>query len=204
MKMTQYCKRDFFEKLALRHPRDVQLIEWAYWIAKNAHREQKRDHGERYFEHCKRVALILSERDNCTATEIILALLHDCIEDTYIPESMLRHLFYDFISDALATLTKFTVIYDTKTGSVLEKKKKTNEKYFSLIAKAPLYVRRVKLADRLDNLRGMETWTNERILRYCDETEEYILPIARNCDEFFYRELTKNIAHLELTTQRDK
>lgn len=194
--MTPYCKHDFFEELALRHPRDVQLIEWAYWIAKNAHKGQKRDHGERYFEHCKRVALALSAHDNCTATEIILALLHDCIEDTYIPESMLRHLFYDFIADALATLTKFVVVYDKRTGSVLEKKKKTNEEYFSLITQAPAYVRRVKLADRLDNLQGMETWTRERIMRYLDETERYIIPIARASDGFFLSELTKEIENI--------
>lgn len=194
--MTPYCKRDFFEELAIRHPRDVQLIEWAYWIAKNAHKGQKRDHGERSFEHCKRVALILSARDNCTATEIILALLHDCIEDTYIPESMLRHLFYDFITDALATLTKFVILYDKKTGTVLEKKKKTDEEYFSLIAQAPAYVRRVKLADRLDNLQDMETWTHERILHYLHETEKYIIPIAEKTDEFFLNELTKEIIRL--------
>jgi len=195
--VIKYSRIDFFERLAILHPRDVQLIEWAYWIAKNAHRGQKRDRGERYFEHCKRVALILVERQGCTATEIILALLHDCIEDTYIPESMLRHLFYDFIADALTALTKFNVVYDKKTGTVVEKNKKSNEEYFSIIANAPVYIRRVKIADRFDNLNDMETWTNERIARYLDETERYIIPIVQATDKFLLDKFTRKISYLK-------
>lgn len=192
--MEKIGRVEFFERLAVQHPRDIELINWAYWIAKNAHSLQKRDQGERYFEHCKRVALRISQFINSTATEVILALLHDCIEDTFIPESMLRHLFYDFIADALNTLSKFSVVYDKKTWIILDKQKKTSEEYFKAIAIAPLYVVRVKCVDRLDNIGDMTGWNIDRIRKYIYETEEFVLPLASIISSVLFSKISEEVA----------
>ena len=53
--------RDNFFKIIDKQigPEDRERIEWAYALAKQFHREQLRDEGVRYFEHCRNVALIL-------------------------------------------------------------------------------------------------------------------------------------------------
>jgi len=65
------------------------------------------------------------------------------------------------------------------TGMVKEKRKKSLDVYFGGIATAPILERRVKLADRLDNLHTLDEWKQERIAKYLDETRTYVLPIAQ-------------------------
>lgn len=64
---------------------EITPIFHAYWLAKRVHHNQLRDEGGRYFEHCRRVAKILLDNPPTSVTEVITALLHDCIEDGFLP-----------------------------------------------------------------------------------------------------------------------
>lgn len=184
-------RKQFFEKInGFVTPEEHKKISQAYGLAKEFHRLQKRDIGERYFEHCRRVALLLIEHGPTGANEIVSALLHDSIEDCFIPEDLLKELFGSEISNAIEELSKVTPLFDEETGAVKEKIKKPLDEYYRLIAEAPVWVRRIKLADRLDNLRSMDVWSHKRQQKYILETEKYILPIALTTDMRFYNKLT--------------
>ncbi|KKS37735.1 MAG: hypothetical protein A3G49_05740 [Candidatus Sungbacteria bacterium RIFCSPLOWO2_12_FULL_41_11] len=183
-------RKEFFDKInGFVSVEDNKKISQAYWLAKEVHREQKRDGGERYFEHCRRVALFLIEHGSTNADEIITALLHDCVEDGFVPDDLLEKLFGATVSGAVETLSKITRIFDEATGAVKEKKKKNLDDYFRKIFESAVFIRRVKLADRLDNLRSMDIWPEKRKQKYLLETEKYILPIALATDMRFYNEL---------------
>jgi (p)ppGpp synthase/HD superfamily hydrolase len=69
---------------------------------------------------------------------------------------------------------------------------KTNEQnrekllvnYFENISKSPKMSRFIKLADRLDNARFLKNDVKkEKALRYKEETQKYILPLAEKTDD---------------------
>ena len=183
-------RKEFFDKInGFVSVKDIKNIAQAYWLAKEVHRSQKRDGGERYFEHCRRVASTLIEHGPVIADEIVIALLHDCVEDGFIPEDFLEELFGQDVERAIDILSKVTPVFDEETGAVAKKIKKDLDDYYNAIANAPLSIRRVKLADRLDNLRSMDVWPEKRKQKYIAETEKYILPIALATDNKFFEEL---------------
>lgn len=161
-------------------PSELITISHAYWLAKQVHREQVRDSGERYFEHCRRVAIFLAELPLATVDDIVLAFLHDCIEDGFMPPGLLRATFGHDMAHAVATISKNTPVFDEHSLTVISRRKKDIDNYFFGISKAPAFVRRVKCADRLDNLRSMGVWPPERKKKYILETERYILPLAQD------------------------
>lgn len=185
-------RKEFFEQingLGFISTNEIPRISRAYWLAKEVHRTQKRDGGERYFEHCRRVAILQMEAGGIIAAlfdriadGIVAALLHDCVEDGFIPEDILAQFFGCRIANAIDVLSKVTPVFGKDTGAVKEKIKKDPETYWQTIAKAPAWIRRVKLADRLDNINAMVAWPEKRQRKYIIETEKYILPIADRTD----------------------
>ena len=86
---------------------DRELIQRAYRVAEEAHREQKRHSGEPYISHCLAVAGILA--DLRVPPEVVAAgLLHDTVEDTTITLSDLRRDFGETIAILVDGVTKLT------------------------------------------------------------------------------------------------
>ncbi len=106
-----------------------------------------------------------------------------------MPPGLLRVMFGDEMARAVAAISKSVPVYDEHSLTVISRRKKSLDDYFSGIRKAPVFVGRVKCADRLDNLRSMGVWPVERIKKYLLETEQYILPLAREVDSILFTEL---------------
>ena len=157
---------------------------WAYSLAKYFHRPQTRDNGQRYFEHCREVSLILLDLGPTTSEELAVALLHDIYEDQFVPAGMIEKLFGWEIDDALRVLSKEKMTY--RKRGLIEKRKVDLENYFRQIISDTLLIRRVKLADRLHNLRSIDVQPKERKLKKVRETRKYILPIAATTVERSY------------------
>ena len=193
-------RETFFETIhPLVDPSELITISHAYWLAKQVHREQMRDNGERYFEHCRRIAVELAHLRSATAQDITLAFLHDCIEDGFMPPCLLRAIFGDEMAHAVATISKTTPVFDDHSLTVASRRKKDINDYFLGIAAGPAFMRRVKCADRLDNLRTMRVWTADRRNKYIVETELYVVPIARDTDAQLAREIDEECRkHTEL------
>lgn len=168
----------FLRLLGERRILDIQQIEYAYFLAKREHAKQTRDTGERYFEHPRRVAVILIEAELGTTTNIIASLLHDAMEDGFLPRGIIYNLLGGGMQDIVERLTKVYRVRDEVTDRIIARPKKPNEEYWKGIIEHPV-TRVVKPADRLDNLRSCQgVWDKARIEKYVRETEETILPMA--------------------------
>lgn len=168
MTNTQTVSRvSFLELLKLRvSDEELKTIEDAYTLSKYGHRNQLRDQGTRYFEHPKEVALILVDELGIYDSEmIIMALLHDIIEDTFIlSDHGLEKLFGKRVVEGLR--------YLTKTDTV--------EHYLERMAQCEdMGVIIVKFADRLHNLRTLDGVTKEKRERKIKETKELYLPLLK-------------------------
>lgn len=183
--------RDKFFKLIDKEVglEDRERIEWAYALAKNFHRNQMRDEGVRYFEHCRKVVTILIKFGPSTPDEIIVALLHDIYEDQFVPRGMIRHLFGPGVNEAIKSLSHEKPFY--KSHGRIVKTSQDLKKYFNSIRHASLLIKRIKLADRLNNMETLQFCTKEKQLHKVKETRIYILPIAEETDQRFYKILSR-------------
>jgi GTP pyrophosphokinase len=187
----------FFGLLSHRSSYELERIQLAYWLSKNVHRVQTRDSGERYFEHPRRVALILMDNGIKNTDVIIDALLHDVLEDTYTPSRVLIELFGGTAYKRLVTLSKQLPAEDRLSGQIIDWVKKTTEDYYRDLTLAEYGVRLVKCADRLDNLRSCRNaWPQTRIEKYLKETEAHVIPLAQATDQHFLEMLQAEIVSL--------
>lgn len=168
---------------------DREQIEWAYALAKQFHREQKRDEGTRYFEHCRNVVLNLIKYGPTSPDEIIVGFLHDIYEDQFVPRGMIKKLFGNEVDLALKTLSHEKPFY--KSHGKIEKTQEDKKEYFNLIRHSSNLTKRVKLADRLNNLETLQFCTKEKQLRKIKETRDYVLPIAQEADKRFFTAIKK-------------
>ncbi|KKR47315.1 MAG: (P)ppGpp synthetase I, SpoT/RelA [Parcubacteria group bacterium GW2011_GWA2_40_8] len=180
----------FLQKLKHKvTPKEIELIRRAYEQAKSGHRGQPRDGGERYFEHPKGTALILIDELHIYDSEMIIAaLLHDIVEDTWLLSPKAIH---DFFGDRVAYLV----------GMVTKKENATPEEkqsYLDNIAGAGEDVRIIKLADRLHNMRSIETCTREKQLRQLQETKTFFMPLAWKTNAYLAQELEEVCEKTEL------
>jgi GTP diphosphokinase / guanosine-3',5'-bis(diphosphate) 3'-diphosphatase len=192
-------RQRFFTPLKehFKDPEQLRQLQIAYWLAKTEHRPQKRDSGERYFEHVRDVCLILIELGVVDTTALTLAFLHDLLEDCWTPEDVLFRLFGPDIYEGAKVLSKRWFSTDLVTGR-MERHKRTEEDYYRGIAGARREPRLVKLADRIHNLRSCGVWSPEKRLDYVEETRKYLLPIARETDPRFYAALVDLCDRIEV------
>ncbi|HJU80017.1 MAG TPA: HD domain-containing protein [Nitrososphaeraceae archaeon] len=135
---------------------------------------------EPYINHAMKVALILSDELKVHDVDTICAaILHDAIEKSKENSAVVEDLksnFGDNIYDTVRILT------EPKTNE--ENREKLLFNYFENISKGPKMPRFIKLADRLDNARFLKNdIKKEKALRYKEETQKYILPLAEKTDD---------------------
>jgi len=153
---------------------DLKLIEDAYLLARDCHKDQKRRSGEPYIIHPLCVAIILAGMDMDTAT-IAAALLHDVVEDTGTTLEDVENHFGSEIASLVDGVTKLTNInYDM---TKIEMQAENLRKMFVAMAK-DIRVVLIKLADRLHNMRTMQYQSREKQIEKARETLDIYSPIA--------------------------
>jgi (p)ppGpp synthase/HD superfamily hydrolase len=106
---------------------DRELVQRAYIVAEEAHREQKRHSGEPYINHCMAVASILAELK--VPSEVIAAgLLHDTVEDTPVTLADIRRDFGDTVKILVDGVTKFTHCRESREATSMLKTEPTGAK----------------------------------------------------------------------------
>lgn len=181
--------REAFEKL-LKHkvtPQELEKIMWAYELSKQAHQGQVRDGGERYFEHPKNVTLILMTEFGVYDHEMIIAsLLHDTVEDTYIFGDRNWHrldmTFGPRVASLVRQLTKDKELSDAEKRQYVLSIVRSSEEDGEA-------VQLIKLADRLHNLRTIESCEIAKQHRVLEESIELFLPCAKRIGGRVYRKL---------------
>ncbi|MCM1215261.1 MAG: bifunctional (p)ppGpp synthetase/guanosine-3',5'-bis(diphosphate) 3'-pyrophosphohydrolase [Lachnospiraceae bacterium] len=164
------------------HPSDdVSMIEKAYNVAKEAHKDQTRRSGEPYIIHPLNVAIILAELELDKET-IIAGLLHDVVEDTVMTDDDLKREFGEDVALLVDGVTKLEKIPLSSTLSrsdeKLEMQAENLRKMFLAMAK-DIRVILIKLADRLHNMRTLKYKSPESQQRIAKETLEIYCPIAQ-------------------------
>jgi GTP pyrophosphokinase len=160
---------------------DVVKITKAFRYAASAYSGIFRNEShEPYINHAMKVALILTDELKIHDVDTICAaILHDAIEKSKEDSAVvadLRSNFGDNIYDTVRILT------EPKTNE--ENREKLLVKYFENISKGPKMPRFIKLADRLENARFLKNdRKKEKALRYKEETQKYILPLAEKTDD---------------------
>jgi len=159
---------------------ELLLVDFAYDLAKYGHREQFRDSGEQYFEHCRETALILmDELEIFNPDLIIAALLHDMLEDNFLlTPARIALIFGDRISEMVSTLTK-----PKKTDKRFTADRERHEFYFRQIGRAAAEVKVLKLCDRLHNLRTLDQCAPEKRQRKLLETRQRYLPLLIDIED---------------------
>ena len=86
---------------------DLDIVNKAFNLAYEAHKEQKRESGEPYIIHPIDVAVILAELGMDTST-IVAGLLHDVIEDTDYTYDDIKNIFSEEVANLVSGVTKIT------------------------------------------------------------------------------------------------
>ena len=167
--------QDLIATIRKYHPSDdISMIEKAYKISQEAHKEQKRKSGEPYIIHPLCVAIILADLEMDKET-IAGGLLHDVVEDTKMTLDDLTREFGAEVSFLVDGVTKLTQLNWDKDK--VEIQAENLRKMFLAMAK-DIRVIIIKLADRLHNMRTGQYWKPEKQKEKARETLEIYAPIA--------------------------
>lgn len=172
---------DLILRVKKYHPSDdISLIEKAYKVASEAHKDQLRKSGEPYIIHPLYVAIILADLEMDKET-IAAGLLHDVVEDTIMTEQEIRQQFGDEVALLVDGVTKLQKLQFTGNGDQpdrLEMQAENLRKMFLAMAK-DIRVILIKLADRLHNMRTLKYQKPESQQRIARETLDIYAPIAQ-------------------------
>jgi (p)ppGpp synthase/HD superfamily hydrolase len=186
----------YFSTLADRLNSDeLQYVQRAYWLVKEAHRRQKRRlTGERFFEHLRRVSFLATvDYGYCDGETAALGLLHDVVEDTFVPQTVLVNLFgqqmYGWVLDTSKEIPTFHPV----TGKLIARAKLDEAAFYQNLMTAHKKPRVVKGCDRVDNLKDLSQWEPARRDKYIIETNTYHLPLAFQTDVRIANEIEKRL-----------
>lgn len=150
-----------------------KLIRKAFDIALDAHKDQRRKSGEPYIYHPIEVAKIVANEIGLGATSIACALLHDVIEDSEYTYDDIKKIFGEKIADIVNGLTKISVMNHQNISVQSE-----NYRKLLLTLSEDFRVILIKIADRLHNMRTLESMAPDKQKKIASETVYIYAPLA--------------------------
>ena len=177
-----------------------ETLSKAYTFALNAHKNQKRDSAEPYIIHPVAVADILTDLKLDSAT-ITTGLLHDTIEDTKATYNTVKSEFGKEVADLVEGVTKISQL----EGKGISNTKAENFRKLILATSKDIRVLLVKLADRLHNMRTINSIQDkEKKIRISKETMEIYAPLADRMGMNRIRDELEDLSFLVLNPQPRK
>ncbi len=168
--------QDLISRVQKYHPSDdISMIEKAYRIASEAHKDQVRKSGEPYIIHPLCVAIILADLQ-LDKESIVAGLLHDVVEDTIMTDKEIREEFGPDVALIVDGVTKLGRL--KYNGDKLEFQAENLRKMFLAMAK-DIRVIMVKLADRLHNMRTLKHMLPAKQIEIARETMDIYAPLAQ-------------------------
>jgi GTP pyrophosphokinase len=170
---------DAFQKLLdsylnSRHRKKTDLITKAFNFAKQAHKGVRRLSGEPYIMHPIAVAQIVCSEIGLGSTSICAALLHDVVEDTEYTVEDIANMFGAKIAQIVDGLTKISGgIFGEQASAQAE-----NFKKLLLTMSEDIRVILIKIADRLHNMRTLESQPANKQYKIAGETQYLYAPLA--------------------------
>jgi GTP pyrophosphokinase len=152
---------------------DKELIRKAFELAVEAHKDMRRKTGEPYIYHPIAVAQICAEEIGLGTTSIICGLLHDTVEDTEITLADIEGMFGDRVAKIIDGLTKISGVFDQTSSLQAE-----NFRKMLLTLSDDIRVILIKLADRLHNMRTLDSMARDKQIKIASETLYLYAPLA--------------------------
>ncbi len=152
---------------------DKELLRTAFKMATNAHKTMRRKSGEPYIFHPIAVAMICVDEIGLGVRSTICALLHDTVEDTDVTLDDLKNEFGNEIAKIVDGLTKISTVMSANSSQQAE-----NFKKILLTLTDDPRVILIKLADRLHNMRTLDSMKQEKQLKIASETIWVYAPLA--------------------------
>lgn len=150
-----------------------KLIRKAFDIALDAHKDQRRKTGEPYIYHPIAVAKIVATEIGLGASSIACALLHDVIEDSDYTYEDLKKIFGERIAGIVNGLTKISIMNHQNISVQSE-----NYRKLLLTLSEDFRVILIKIADRLHNMRTLESMAPDKQKKIASETVYIYAPMA--------------------------
>lgn len=167
-------RRDvFLEKAAVgRTPEEMRQIREAYDFAAQAHNGQYRKSGHPYIIHPIEVATIVADELKLGTNPVIAALLHDVVEDTSCTIEEIRERFGEDVA--------FLVRVVTKQKKAVYEMSRQLDNFKQMLDSINYDIRAllIKLADRLHNMRTLESMSPDKQMKIAGETDYFYAPLA--------------------------
>jgi len=178
--------------LASRHRKKVDLITKAFHFARQAHRGVRRLSGEPYIMHPIAVAQIVCSEIGLGSTSICAALLHDVVEDTDYTVEDLENIFGSKIAMIVDGLTKISGgIFGEQASAQAE-----NFKKLLLTMSEDIRVILIKIADRLHNMRTLDSQPANKQYKIAGETLYIYAPLAHRLGLYRIKSELENLSFL--------
>lgn len=161
---------------------DAKLIKKAFNTSMEAHRGMRRKSGEPYIFHPLEVAEICVAEIGLGTTSIIAALLHDVVEDTDYTLQDIERLFGKKVALIIDGLTKISGVFEQGSSQQAE-----NFRKMLLTLSEDVRVILIKLADRLHNMRTLESMPRNKQLKIANETIYLYAPLAHRLGLYSFK-----------------
>lgn len=186
---------------------DARRIKRAFQLALDAHKDMRRKSGEPFIFHPLAVAEICVEEIGLGTTSIIAALIHDVVEDTDIELGDIERMFGKKITRIVDGLTKIRGAFEYGTSAQAENFRKM---LFTLSEDVRVIL--IKLADRLHNMRTLDSMPRNKQLKIANETIYLYAPLAHRLGlnaiktelEDLYLRFTDRAVYDEIVTKIDE
>lgn len=169
---------------------DKMLVRKALNLAIEAHKDMRRRTGEPYIYHPLEVAYIVAAELGLGTTSIVCALLHDVVEDTDYTLEDIEGLFGEKVSRIIDGLTKIKGIFDQNSASIQAE----NFKKMLLTLSDDVRVILIKMADRLHNMRTLDSMPAHKQIKIASETTYLYAPLAHRLGLFAIKSDLEDLA----------
>lgn len=154
---------------------DKKQLRAAFDLALDAHKDMRRKSGEPYIYHPLEVARITVEEIGLGTTSVICALLHDVVEDTETTLDEIEKEFGNVVARIIDGLTKISGLYN-KSSNTSDQAENFRKMLLTLADDVRVIL--IKLADRLHNMRTLESMAKDKQLKIASETSFLFAPLA--------------------------
>lgn len=161
---------------------DAKIIKKAFYTSMEAHSGMRRRSGEPYIFHPLEVAEICVAEIGLGTTSIVAALLHDVVEDTDYELDDIERLFGKKVAIIIDGLTKIAGVFDQGSSQQAE-----NFRKMLLTLSDDVRVILIKLADRLHNMRTLESMPRNKQLKIANETIYLYAPLAHRLGLYAFK-----------------
>ena len=180
---------ELFQRMSLKEEReDVERLRAAFEFAREAHSPQRRKSGEPYIIHPVNVARIVAEELELGADPIIAAFLHDVVEDTPYTIEDIKERFGENVAFLVGVVTK------EKKDKYVQSKQVDNFRQILASMQDDVRALLIKLADRLHNMRTLDSMRADKQMKIAGETDYFYAPLANRLGLYHVKTELENLS----------